>query len=114
MFTNHVGFVHLRDEAPIILLCVLVRIFHKITSNRKIFVGGGIGFDCLRFLGLKQLPKKKKKKIKNPNQSSENVFITHFPFKGPHFLKMLVEIHSYFLHKMFKLHIFLKAVLCLM
>ena len=63
------------------------------------FVGGGSMFDFLTFLGVTQLPKKG---FFLTQSSFKNMFITHFLLKPTHFLKMLIEIRSFLLHKIFK------------
>ena len=86
------------------LVCVLFVSF--ISKNIKyqnqfalFFVGGGILFDCLSFLSLTQF---QKKEAFLTQSCYGNMFITHFLYKPPHFLIMLVEICPYLLRKIFK------------
>ena len=102
VITIHVGYVNLRDETPIVLLYVFVSIFCTTTLNCI-----SSSFCCCwrwqyvllsRFTQFIAIPKLI---FFLAQTSSGKLFITCHLFK-PHFLKMLVVIHSYLLHKIFK------------
>jgi hypothetical protein len=58
-------------------------------------------FDCLSFVGLTQL--QQQQKIYLAQSTSTKLFIIHFLFKPPHFLKILSEIPLHEIRKTTKL-----------